>query len=330
MEHPSTADTHSCRRSATASTEGENVSTAMTASVERAPHPEPAAVTDPSRAERSPLSWRCWALPVAMPIALIALILTADAIESPKTAYVGVLAVVPMLAAVFGSARQTALVGVVAWLSAFTFGMLASDGNVMAQQVRLVIIALSCVGAVFAAQHRVRREAALAEAERSRALVEQMQHDATTDLLTGALNRRGLLAAIEAHEHSTPVTIAIADCDNFKQVNDSLGHLMGDEYLKAAAHRLSRAVGQQDVMGRWGGDEFLIMLPLPLAEANRVLTRIREQVMGEPLPASPWVMLSLSFGAAQWYPGEPLDSALLRADQAMYEGKHTGQGVTLG
>ena len=90
-------------------------------------------------------------LGLVLPVLLIVVILGADVIESPKTAYVGVLAVVPMLAAVFAPPPMTAVVAVITWLSAFGFGQLASDGNVAAQQVRLVIIALAGLAAVGAA-----------------------------------------------------------------------------------------------------------------------------------------------------------------------------------
>ena len=276
-------------------------------------------------------AWRHWVLPVVAPVFLVALILEADLLEGPKTAYVGVLAVVPMLAAVFGTPLQTAIVGAVAWLAAFGFGQLASDGNATSQNVRLIIIATSAVGAVFAARHRVKREGRLQEAERDRALMEQMRHDATTDILTGALNRRGLVRTLEAMDRSGPITVAVADCDDFKLVNDRLGHLAGDRYLKSTALRLTRALAEQDVIGRWGGDEFLIALPLPIDEARVILERVNNQVTHEPvLSDGDSMTVSLTFGATEWAVDESLDSVVSRADQAMYAGKRSKQRVNVG
>lgn len=270
----------------------------------------------------SQVGWRSWLLPVALPIALVGMILGADQLEGPKTAYVGVLAVIPMLAAVFGTPLQTGIVGVVAWASAFTFGHIASDGNAMAQEVRLIIIAASVVGAVFAARHRQRREHRLAVAERERALMDQLRHDATTDLLTGALNRRGLLMSIADLDRSGPVTLAVADFDNFKWINDQHGHLTGDRCLRATALRLERNVSERDLIGRWGGDEFLIVLPLPMEEATSVIERLSARVTADPIECCGTPLpVSLTFGLAQWQADESLDSVLLRADRAMYSGK---------
>ncbi|MEI6373673.1 MAG: GGDEF domain-containing protein [Actinomycetes bacterium] len=276
-------------------------------------------------------AWRHWVLPVIVPALLVALILQADLLEGPKTAYVGVLAVVPMLAAVFGTPLQTAIVGAVAWLAALGFGHLASDGNATSQNVRLLIIATSAVGAVFASGHRVKREKRLQEAERDRTLMEQMRYDATTDILTGALNRRGLVMTLEAIDRSGPITVAVADCDDFKLVNDRLGHLAGDRYLKSTALRLTRALSEQDIIGRWGGDEFLIALPLPLEEAQIVLERVNHQVTHDPvMNDSECMSVSLTFGATEWAADESLDSVVSRADQAMYEGKRSNQRINVG
>lgn len=139
---------------------------------------------------------RQWVLPVALPVLLVALILVADALEGPKTAFVGVLAVVPMFSAIFGRPLQVAIVGVVAWLAALGFGMVALDGKAPAQTVRLVIIAMSGVVAVLAARHRMAEEQRLRTAEQDAARAAQMRQQADTDQLTGALNRRGVLRSL--------------------------------------------------------------------------------------------------------------------------------------
>lgn len=276
----------------------------------------------PVAAHRQPPTWP---LAVALPLALVAVVLLADVVESPKTAYVGVLTAVPFLAAVFGTARQTALVGVVTWLAALSFGLLASDGNVPAQSVRLVFIALAVGGAVLAARTRQRTQRLLLEAELEHALVEKVRREATTDLLTGLLNRRGLAEALDGLDRTGPWSVALGDCDNLKSVNDQCGHYAGDCHLQALSVRLTRALGDGDLVARWAGDEFLVALPLPPQEAAVVMRRVHEQITRDPVVSpSASVDLRITFGIAAWEPGADLEVALKEADLALYRGKAAG------
>lgn len=271
-----------------------------------------------------------WVLPILVPMLFVVVILAADALEGPKTAYVGVLTAVPMLAAVFGTPRQTAMVALLTWLSAYGFGLVASDGNAPAQTVRLVIIALVSVLAVLAAHQRCKQEDALVEAERERSLVDQVRREASTDLLTGLRNRRGLTSVVEDEARDGVWTIASIDCDGLKAINDGLGHAVGDEYLQTVALRLSRALGTQDHIGRWGGDEFLAVLPLPPERALTVLRRVHHQVTRDPVQTSSGqVDLRATFGAAPWRPGQQFEHALRDADHALYEGKRGGGDVVV-
>lgn len=283
---------------------------------------------------------RQWVLPVALPILLVALILVADALEGPKTAYVGVLAVVPMFSAIFGTPRQVAVVAVVAWLSALGFGMVASDGNAPAQTVRLVIIAVSGVVAVLAARHRVAEEQRLRAAEHDAARAAQMRQQADTDQLTGALNRRGVLRSLGIRDdpsvddvlpprprRTTPWTVALVDLDAFKQVNDRHGHVAGDEFLRAVSRRLDRAVAESDIVGRWGGDEFILVLTVSPDRAEPVLRRVQDTITRMPIETTDaQVPAELSIGAAGWAVDEAFDDVLRRADHALYEGKQAGGG----
>ena len=173
-----------------------------------------------------------------MPIIFIALILGADYREGPKTAYVGVLTAVPFFAAVFGTPIMTAVTAVVTWFSAFSFGLLASDGNVPAQTVRLGIIALAGVIAVVASYVRQRRERQFQQARREADEAEFLRLQASHDDLTGLLNRRGVYDRLEADEIRDG-TVVVIDCDDFKDVNDSYGHLVGDEFLTIQIGRAS-------------------------------------------------------------------------------------------
>jgi diguanylate cyclase (GGDEF)-like protein len=264
-------------------------------------------------------------LGVILPVVLVAVILVADYLEGPKTAFVGVLAVVPMLAAVFARPSLTLLVGVTTWLAGFAFGYFASDGNVTAQTVRLVVIALSTIAAVGAATLRERRERTLIDAMENAALAEQLRVQAETDALTGLRNRRGILNALDERSPTTVRTLTLIDCDKLKRVNDEHGHLAGDEFLRALAGRVRSNLASQDLIGRWGGDEFLIVQELAQEQAVGTILRLREAINNPSvrLPAGS-VAASVSIGVAAWHPGDTLDDALAAADQALYRAKTAG------
>jgi diguanylate cyclase (GGDEF)-like protein len=256
---------------------------------------------------------------------LILLILGADAAEGPKTAYVGVLAVVPMLSAVFASPRMTLAVAVITWLAAFTFGHVASDGNVAAQQVRLIIIALAGAAAVGAAYLRRRRDRVLVAALREAAAAETLREQAETDQLTGLSNRYGVTTRVAGTPDDVIRTVTVVDCDGLKAINDGLGHHAGDVYLQAIAGRLQGSLSKDDLIARWGGDEFLIMQLLDLGHALNSLTRMHRAIDTSPISIDGvMVDASVSVGVAAWLPEMSFDDALSAADRALYEAK--GQG----
>ena len=266
-----------------------------------------------------------WVLSIVLPLVLIAVILIADVIEGPKTAYVGVLSAIPLLSAVFGTPRVTAGISVITWFSAFTFGHLASDGNVRAQTVRLVIIAIFSVIAVLAAVVRTRRETQLSVAMTQAAQAEAMRKQANADPLTGLLNRRGVVEKL-AQRTSPKSTVAILDVDHFKLVNDQFGHIAGDEVIRAVGSRISGGISRNDVVGRWGGDEFVIVLDLELEQGTAVIERVFQQVSAEPLSTSVGeIPVALSVGISEWNNGESLDCVLARADSALYSAKGSGR-----
>ena len=266
-----------------------------------------------------------WVLSIVLPIVLIAVILAADVIEGPKTAYVGVLSAIPLLSAVFGTPRATAFISVVTWSSAYTFGRLASDGNARSQTVRLVIIAIFSVIAVLAAVVRTRREAQLALAMTQAAQAEVMHQQATSDPLTGLLNRRGVVEKLEYHDVPKS-TVAVIDVDRFKMINDRYGHIVGDEVIQAISARISGGISRNDVVGRWGGDEFVVVLELSIDKGTAVIERVFNQVSAEPLSTTVGeIPVGISVGISEWIDGEPLDKVLARADAALYSAKDSGR-----
>ncbi len=154
---------------------------------------------------------------------------------------------------------------------------------------------------------------------------------ATTDRLTGAANREALevlfgQAQRLARRHDRPLSIINLDIDHFKTINDRHGHQAGDSVLRDLVETVSAQIREADTLCRWGGDEFLILLPDADAEhARQTAERIRDAVARHNrLPANE-ESLTVSQGVAQYRPDESLDNVINRADQALYEAKRSGR-----
>lgn len=163
---------------------------------------------------------------------------------------------------------------------------------------------------------------ALAEAQHT------LEREAATDPLTGALNRRRLaqLAAQRPeHQHGA---VLLCDLDYFKQVNDRHGHEAGDAVLQAFFQQLQACTREGDYVCRWGGEEFLVLLPhTDMARARSVAQRVRASMEDSPVPLPSGVALqvTVTIGLAHLPPGGSLQSAVQRADQALYRGKAAGR-----
>ncbi|HXF52356.1 MAG TPA: sensor domain-containing diguanylate cyclase [Dehalococcoidia bacterium] len=156
----------------------------------------------------------------------------------------------------------------------------------------------------------------------------EVQHRlARTDALTGLPNRRYLEEALgaevaRAHRHGGPLAVAIFDVDHFKTVNDVNGHAAGDETLRVIASMAREVARSSDLVGRFGGDEFVFLLPQTDADgASELVWRLVREVRAK--WTSPRV--TLSAGIAALLPGESADSLLARADAALYEAKNAGR-----
>jgi diguanylate cyclase (GGDEF)-like protein len=153
-----------------------------------------------------------------------------------------------------------------------------------------------------------------------------------TDLLTDILNRRGLLAhfdqeCIRVKRTERSFCVVLCDIDHFKQVNDTFGHDCGDFIITQVANTIKSCIREADFVGRWGGEEFCILMPeTDISGAEVLVHRIREQLGATEFS---WHGLSLSitltFGIA-WHEIEnSLDETLKRADIALYRGKRKGR-----
>ncbi len=155
---------------------------------------------------------------------------------------------------------------------------------------------------------------------------------ANVDELTGLSNRRALLRLIEAERAryergGQRFCLAILDLDHFKAINDAHGHLVGDAVLRVFADIISSSLRQQDGSGRYGGEEFLLLLvDADLAGGRAVAERIRKQVRAWNWSTiDPDLSVSVSIGLTAWSEGDTVDSALARADSALYRAKSGGR-----
>ena len=155
---------------------------------------------------------------------------------------------------------------------------------------------------------------------------------ARTDVLTGLANRRAFDEAAQleiqrAQRYATPLALVMADLDYFKAINDKYGHHIGDLVLQHCARILSESVRNVDLVGRWGGEEFSILMPgTDLEEAVRAAERMRAAIADAPWIEGLGCGYTASFGVAAFHPESPsLFSLLGRADAALYDAKNKGR-----
>lgn len=171
------------------------------------------------------------------------------------------------------------------------------------------------------------------EAER---LAQDMSRLAITDTLTRLMNRRGITVSLidamaQAERYDHPLAIAMVDIDHFKSVNDNHGHEAGDKVLSEVASLLSEALRMPDKVGRYGGEEFLVVLPhTTLPQAKKIAERMRTAIerfgfaLGEKT-----IPVTVSLGLTQYRKGEDLEQLLSRVDEALYQAKAGGRNQVI-
>ena len=182
-----------------------------------------------------------------------------------------------------------------------------------------------------------------AMAEESRESVARLRDDVTTyqtrlddaerlsgqDPLTGLANRRRVESSIESRmAQKRTFAVLLIDLNGFKQLNDTYGHLAGDDVLKQVGGELKSALRSTDVVGRWGGDEFVVVMDGGVQDAQKNAERISSWVFGDYTvragSASQKVAVTAAIGAAVWQTGDSLRTLLEAADAAMYRDKRAG------
>jgi len=198
-------------------------------------------------------------------------------------------------------------------------------------------------GLVAGARERLAAEHARASALEARVLgleseLRRLSDEVSTDALTQVANRRGLALAFAQESarvlrdgpQQAPLAVGLIDIDNFKKLNDSLGHAAGDAALQNLAARVKEWLRPVDHIARFGGEEFVLLLPgTPVDEAQQVLTRLQRRLSASLfMHEGQEVFVTFSAGVTGWRPGEALDAALARADEGLYEAKRTGKNRT--
>ena len=261
-------------------------------------------------------------------------------ITGPVRALALALLVMTMMFGIFSRTRREVLVLMVYALAAYTAaigftGLRSSTSDLSpALLTAHLVIALTSIltCTLMCLQVQSIRSYLRRQKDELRQALQQIQFMAMRDELTGLVNRRQMneLLVLELHRcqrSGRALLLAQLDIDHFKAINDTYGHAVGDQALQAFADTAGAHLRSSDVLSRWGGEEFVLLLcDTPPAAAADLLERVRCAVAAHTLQhgAGP-VRMTVSIGWTQHQHGEPLQATLQRADQALYAAKHGGR-----
>jgi diguanylate cyclase (GGDEF)-like protein len=226
-------------------------------------------------------------------------------------------------------------------VSADGFVVVSGDPNAEGERLTLPLTAaseqfgtLELVSESFSAEQRLNAASLSAQAvvalENAR-LHRMVERQALVDGLTGLANRRACSDALHAETAraarlETPLSVVLADLDGFKDVNDEHGHAVGDEVLRTFAEVLRETLRESDVAGRWGGEEFLLLLPGADEEgAAQLAERVRVGLVERSIPGAPGLRVTASFGVAEHASGSDAEQLVAAADGALYRAKGAGK-----
>lgn len=171
-----------------------------------------------------------------------------------------------------------------------------------------------------------------AEIEERKRVEQQLHRLATTDPLTGALNRRHFFELVKqefdrSKRYERQISIILVDLDHFKEINDSYGHIAGDQLLQTVAERFNHSLRQMDIFGRYGGDEFIVLLPeTNIDQARLAAERLHKAVTSNSVETSRGTIpLEISIGVASLHNTDDMERLLIKTDQALYKAKAEGR-----
>lgn len=276
-------------------------------------------------------------LAVSQAVFSLACGMAAYAISGPLRAAMLIMTVVVIVFCMFAAKpRQTLLltIAALAGMGATMYWMQASDPLRYPPMTELITFgylagALLSTAVLSGEMSKLRARLKRQRRELGEAL-ETIRVLATVDELTSLVNRRRMHEVLEAEERrqsdGQATCIALLDIDFFKQVNDQYGHAVGDAVLRSFSGTARACLRANDVLARWGGEEFLLLLPDAAPEdARAVLERMAQQVHAMPVPGLQDRRISFSAGLATRRAGEPFADAIHRADQALYQAKEAGR-----
>lgn len=169
--------------------------------------------------------------------------------------------------------------------------------------------------------------------------LDQVHKESQTDPLTGVGNRKFFTSALldtitSAQENNTSLTLLMVDIDHFKKFNDTHGHLIGDQVLRLVARTLVENLKGRDVIARFGGEEFVILLPQTrVTDAEKVGNQLRNSLATKQIKKrstnETLGVITISIGATEYYAGEESDGFIARADEALYKAKQTGRNKVI-
>jgi diguanylate cyclase (GGDEF)-like protein len=187
-----------------------------------------------------------------------------------------------------------------------------------------IVIGSSIFGFYFRAESDIHQQVALYES-------------ATRDSLTGLFNRNQVDQRLTeevafSQNRNSPLSLIVADIDKFKVVNDSWGHQIGDEALRFISKTINDMVGPYGLVGRWGGEEFIVILPrYSLDSAIELAESIRKKIETTPLETGSLILnLTVSFGLSQLSENDQPDDLFKRADECLYQAKENGRNQVVG
>jgi diguanylate cyclase (GGDEF)-like protein len=242
------------------------------------------------------------------------------------------------VALMFGMLRRDSKrVAVLGSVSVVLFALLAGlryttnhdDEMLRLDILQCLVMAVTFPWILFLAGHMHRIQQGLTEV---RVKLEDIEEKSRHDDLTGVYNRRALIAAMHdskrrADATGEPLSICVIDIDLFKRYNDEFDHLTGDQVLRRFAQAVQDGLRTTDFFGRYGGEEFVQILPQTMLDgAMADAERLRQRISTLELPVSGSVgQLTVSIGVAQYAPNETIEQTFARADRALYKAKQLGR-----
>jgi diguanylate cyclase (GGDEF)-like protein len=167
-------------------------------------------------------------------------------------------------------------------------------------------------------------------------MTKELELLAYTDPLTSAYNRRYFLSAarkeiLRSARYGHSLTLLMVDIDHFKSVNDTYGHDIGDEALKVTVTTLLKALRSEDILGRFGGEEFIVLLPETNAVGAELIAQRIRQVVSEIIinTGQETVSFTVSIGVSEFQDNETIEALQKRADEALYKAKENGRNCVV-